>query len=75
MLYVFHENTDLAKLLAARNHSSGEPLDASRPVHTSGLKSHVRVPRLNGAKMGVLATRSPHRPVPIGLSTAQVRVQ
>jgi tRNA (Thr-GGU) A37 N-methylase len=38
----------------------------------SGVKSHVKVPRLNGAKLGVLATRSPHRPVPLGLSTAQV---
>lgn len=32
----------------------------------------VRVPRLKGGKMGVLATRSPHRPNPIGLSVAKV---
>lgn len=31
-----------------------------------------RVPRLDGGKMGVFATRSPHRPCPIGLSVAQV---
>ena len=31
-----------------------------------------RVPRLDGGKLGVFATRSPHRPCPIGLSVAQV---
>jgi len=30
------------------------------------------VPRLNGGKRGVLATRSPHRPCPLGLSVAAV---
>jgi len=29
-------------------------------------KGRVRVPRLGGARAGVLATRSPHRPSPIG---------
>lgn len=38
----------------------------------SGLKAKIHVPRLNGGRMGVLATRSPHRPSPIGLSTARV---
>ncbi len=38
----------------------------------TGLKAKVHVPRLNGGRMGVLATRSPHRPSPIGLSTARV---
>lgn len=33
---------------------------------------HRRVPRLDGGKMGVFATRSPHRPCPIGLSVARV---
>ena len=42
------------------------------PLGVSSAKAKVRVPRLNGAKMGVLATRSPHRPVPIGLSVGQV---
>ena len=30
------------------------------------------VPRLDGGKMGVFATRSPHRPCPVGLSVARV---
>ncbi|WIA19372.1 hypothetical protein OEZ85_003998 [Tetradesmus obliquus] len=70
VLYVFHENTDLAKLLAARAGSSSS--SSKHALHSAGIKSHVKVPRLNGGKMGVLATRTPHRPVPIGLSTAQV---
>ena len=57
VLYIFHENTDLVKVWQGDR---------------SGLKAKVAVPRLNGERMGVLATRSPHRPVPIGLSVAQV---
>lgn len=58
ILYVFHLNTDLDKLWK----------DPAR----SKLKAKVRVPRLKGGKMGFLATRSPHRPNPIGLSVAKV---
>ena len=32
------------------------------------MKGKVQVPRLDGGKVGVLATRSPHRPNAIGLS-------
>ncbi|KAL6846181.1 hypothetical protein ACP4OV_023629 [Aristida adscensionis] len=60
ILYVFHLNTDLDKMWK----------DPAR----SKLKAKVRVPRLKGGKMGVLATRSPHRPNPIGLSVAKVEV-
>lgn len=56
IIYIFHENTDITKTLTDR----------------SSKHSKIAVPRLNGKKMGVLATRSPHRPVPIGLSTAQI---
>uniref|UniRef100_A0A0E0M1H2 TsaA-like domain-containing protein n=1 Tax=Oryza punctata TaxID=4537 RepID=A0A0E0M1H2_ORYPU len=58
ILYVFHLNTDLDKMWN----------DPAR----SKLKAKVRVPRLKGGKIGVLATRSPHRPNPIGLSVAKV---
>ncbi|XP_008808350.2 uncharacterized protein LOC103720435 [Phoenix dactylifera] len=58
ILYVFHLNTDLDRLW-------NEP---SR----SKFKAKVRVPRLKGGKMGILSTRSPHRPCPIGLTVAKV---
>eukprot|EP01018_Ginkgo_biloba_P007105 Gb_24489 [translate_table: standard] len=58
ILYVFHKNTDMARLW-------------EQPAHMK-FKAKVRVPRLQGGKMGVLATRSPHRPCPIGLTVAKV---
>ncbi|XP_073990568.1 tRNA (adenine(37)-N6)-methyltransferase [Rhodnius prolixus] len=36
------------------------------------VHAKVSPPRLNGAKTGVFATRSPHRPCPIGLSLVQI---
>ncbi|KAH1117152.1 hypothetical protein GLYMA_17G067500v4 [Glycine max] len=57
ILYVFHLNTDLDKLW---KHPS-----------KSGFKAKVRVPRLKGGRKGVFATRSPHRPCPIGLTVAK----
>ncbi|KAG9456019.1 hypothetical protein H6P81_000527 [Aristolochia fimbriata] len=58
ILYVFHLNTDLEKLWKEPSRSK--------------FKAKVRVPRLKGGKLGVLATRSPHRPCPIGLTVAKV---
>jgi tRNA (Thr-GGU) A37 N-methylase len=59
-------------MLAAQ---AGSSSSSKHALHSAGIKSHVKVPRLNGGKMGVLATRTPHRPVPIGLSTAQVNAE
>ncbi len=60
VIFVFHCNTDLQRLWS--------------PDHASdGLKAKVQVPRLNGGRMGVLATRSPHRPSPIGESIAGLK--
>ncbi|KAJ1530328.1 hypothetical protein ONE63_005244 [Megalurothrips usitatus] len=36
------------------------------------VRAKVAPPRLNGARTGVFATRSPHRPCPIGLSLVQI---
>ncbi|XP_061347506.1 uncharacterized protein LOC133293010 [Gastrolobium bilobum] len=58
VLYVFHLNTDLEKLWKQPSNSK--------------FKAKVRVPRLKGGRMGVFATRSPHRPCPIGLTVAKV---
>lgn len=57
ILYMFHQNTDFQKVWGATY---------------EGVRGKIRVPRLNGAKRGVFATRSPHRPCPIGLSVAKV---
>jgi tRNA-Thr(GGU) m(6)t(6)A37 methyltransferase TsaA len=58
IIYVFHLNTNLDKLWK-------HPFE-------SKFKAKVRVPSLKGGKMGVFATRSPHRPCPIGLTLAKV---
>ncbi|CAA0819403.1 Unknown protein [Striga hermonthica] len=58
ILYVFHLNTDLEKLW---KHPS-----------QSKFKAKVRVPRLKGERVGVFATRSPHRLCPIGLTVAKI---
>ena len=36
------------------------------------FKAKVRPPRLDGEKVGLFASRSPHRPNPIGLSLVQL---
>ena len=36
------------------------------------VKAKVKPPRLDGAKVGVFASRSPHRPNPIGLTLAKL---
>ncbi|RXH78781.1 hypothetical protein DVH24_002299 [Malus domestica] len=59
VIYVFHLNTNLEKLW--------------KDPTTSRFKAKVRVPRLNGERRGVFATRSPHRPCPIGLTVAKVQ--
>lgn len=56
LVFVFHLNTNL--------HSG---LYSGR-----GFKAKVQVPRLNGVKKGVFATRTPHRFNNIGLSLAKI---
>uniref|UniRef100_A0A7N0U7A2 TsaA-like domain-containing protein n=1 Tax=Kalanchoe fedtschenkoi TaxID=63787 RepID=A0A7N0U7A2_KALFE len=58
IMYIFHLNTDLEKLW--------------KPPSQSKFKAKVRVPRLKGERIGVFATRTPHRPCPIGLTVAKV---
>ncbi|XP_066249793.1 tRNA (adenine(37)-N6)-methyltransferase-like [Euwallacea similis] len=41
-------------------------------VHGKHAKAKVAPPRLDGQRLGVFATRSPHRPCPIGLSLVQL---
>jgi tRNA-Thr(GGU) m(6)t(6)A37 methyltransferase TsaA len=41
-------------------------------VTTQPLKPKIKLPRLGGRRMGVFATRSPHRPNPIGLSLVRL---
>eukprot|EP01043_Picozoa_sp_COSAG02_P004060 COSAG02_NODE_103_length_36570_cov_25.164487_7_plen_831_part_00 len=62
IIFVFHANTNLDKTATTATGQS-----AVR------FKAKIAPPRLQGSrKVGTLATRSPHRPNPIGLSTARI---
>ncbi|OMO95057.1 hypothetical protein COLO4_16079 [Corchorus olitorius] len=65
IIYVFHLNTDLEKLWK-------HPSQSKFKAKVCDTGTMVRVPRLKGGRMGVFATRSPHRPCPIGLTVAKV---
>eukprot|EP01024_Parvocaulis_polyphysoides_P046999 TRINITY_DN44535_c0_g1_i1.p1 TRINITY_DN44535_c0_g1~~TRINITY_DN44535_c0_g1_i1.p1 ORF type:complete len:347 (+),score=42.15 TRINITY_DN44535_c0_g1_i1:15-1055(+) len=57
LIYLFHKNTNLHKNLNDVGYT---------------FKSKIKVPRLQGEKLGVFSTRSPHRPNPIGLSLVKI---
>ena len=60
ILFLFHENTDFSK---------------NAIVHKDGRKSFrakVKPPRAGGKKVGVFATRTPHRPNPLGLTLGKI---
>jgi len=60
IVYVFHENTDLARTLGSNANKK------------TTVRGKIRVPKLNGEKRGCLATRTPHRPCPVGLSLVEI---
>jgi tRNA-Thr(GGU) m(6)t(6)A37 methyltransferase TsaA len=59
VLFVFHDNTN--------DKSSG-----AKDEFVKGIPAKIRPPRLHGARVGCLSTRSPHRPNNIGLSVCEV---
>ncbi|KAL3777153.1 hypothetical protein ACHAWO_006588 [Cyclotella atomus] len=61
VLFTFHANTDTPSL---KTNSNGEIMNLT--------KTKIRPPRGDGIKVGMLATRSPHRPNNIGLSLVQI---
>lgn len=74
MIFVFHANTNAAKQqgLSAGGSapaSAGAGVDAG---HQLGVNAKVQPPRLGGRRVGLFATRTPHRPNPIGLSLVRI---
>ena len=69
VLYEFHANTnrrDTEKTETETGHTSNTTRNGG------AVKGKARVPRLDGAPVGALATRTPHRPTPIGLSLGSI---
>ena len=67
VLFTFHANTD-APLGGIRSDGA---TDESRTM-LQLTKTKIRPPRGGGVKVGMLATRSPHRPNNIGLSLVRL---
>ena len=69
VLYEFHANTNRRDVVSDRVVTE----NTSRTTRNGGaVKGKARVPRLDGAPVGALATRTPHRPTPIGLSLGSI---
>jgi len=62
VIFVFHENTNLHK----------KSVDPDRPKLKKKALAYVKPPQADGQKLGVFATRTPHRPNPIGLTMVQI---
>ena len=60
VLFVFHLD------------DGGKSCSMEESAQRKPLKSKVTPPRLKGKKVGLFATRSPHRPAPIGLSLVKL---
>lgn len=65
IIFVFHENTNTEKIQQGNSKDSSQ-----RRVKQKVAK--IKPPRLHGAKVGCLSTRSPHRPNDIGLSVCEI---
>jgi tRNA (adenine37-N6)-methyltransferase len=61
IVFIFHQNTNLHH--SKRAHGSGG---------SHSFRSKIKPPKLQGKSVGVLATRTPHRPNAIGITLARV---
>ena len=75
VLFVFHANTNFHKTRGARC-DQPEPDEAGVRHLVASLdhscKAKVSPPRMHGGSTGVFATRSPHHPIPIGISIGRI---
>ena len=84
VVFFFHKNNNPTKILGSTSSSSSSS-SGQTPLRQKGYKTKIRVPRNNivttkgnnkndnnNRKVGCLATRTPHRPNPIGLSLGTI---
>ena len=76
VVFVFHDNTNADKEISYLKDAGGKVKEQSSQNKnrkgSKGVNAKIAPPRLHGAKVGCLSTRSPHRPNPIGLSVCTV---
>ncbi len=71
LLFLFHDNG----IHKARPPHVPPPPPPFLPPHIPTalqVPPMIKPPRLNGAKVGVFASRAPHRPCPVGLTLARL---
>ena len=68
VIFKFHLNP----IGKGKNKKATQPTESSLSSSSSFTASKIKPPRAGGKKVGVLATRSPHRPNNVGLSLAMV---
>ena len=61
LVFIFHQNTNLHHSKRAHNSNGNH-----------SFRSKIKPPKLKGKSVGVLATRTPHRPNAIGITLARV---
>lgn len=66
LIWIFHENTNIGKHL--KLNQTSQPNNKTISI----IKSKISPPRLEGKKVGLYSTRTPHRFVPIGLSLVKL---
>eukprot|EP00948_MAST-09A_sp_MAST-9A-sp1_P002582 g2582.t1 len=73
ILFVFHQNTNFTK---DNTQSEKSPSTSTSKTEKKKRKktflAKIRPPQLGGKKIGIFATRTPHRPNPIGLSVVRI---
>ena len=78
VVFLFHENTNAVKDAAIKQSGSGKADTDRPPSHdpwaAAGrhFSARIAAPGLFGKRVGVFATRSPHRPNAIGLSLVRL---
>lgn len=80
LLYDFHENTNASKVAALEGggarqpgkQQTGQKQSQKQAPRVEQVRAKVHPPGLSGGKIGLFATRTPHRPNPIGLTVARL---
>lgn len=85
LIFDFHENTNATKLESSQGEAAGggaatpnarsesaKPSKQKQVPKVAQVRAKVHPPGLGGEKIGLFATRTPHRPNPIGLSVARL---
>jgi tRNA (Thr-GGU) A37 N-methylase len=72
VLFAFHLNNNLSSSSHNDNHSNRSNNNKTRKQQQQQFPSKIAPPSLGGKKVGIFATRTPHRPNPIGISLCKL---